>query len=204
MSYSNYSAKLGSIGSMAIVADSNPQPMPDENGRIGWSWTKMSAGSEKFNYYYYAGTHESVKVKDVTSLYFCGSIDKWTDATSEAPFFVIYTKMKGDGSDAGTWYHSRHAFVLHKGSQLIRAGEKCLFYCLGEPIDDLGGARKIPFKTRVDTGGYDIEDELLFVTLQSDSGADAGASVYAECLGMDMKSFSRRAGDTHIKMNLLS
>ena len=103
-----------------------------------------------------------------------------------------------------TLYHSRHAFSLHKNSQLVRSGEKCLFYCLGNPRDEFDGARKIPFNTRIDTGAWDINNEVSYMTLQSDSGADMGASVYTEMLGTDMFGFGSRIADSHINMNLLS
>ena len=203
MSNPNFQAKLGSTGATALIADSSPSPVADTNGRSGWSWTKDAVGSQKFNYYFYAGTYENMKIKDLSSVYFLGSIDKWTDTTNEAPFFVIYTKMTGSG-DAGAWYHSRHAFSLHKDSQLVRTGEKCLFYCLGNPRDEFDGARKIPFNTRIDTGAWDTNNEVLYMTLQSDSGADMGASVYTEMLGVDMFGFGSRIADSHINMNLLS
>ncbi len=201
MSNPNFQAKLGSAGATALIADSSPSPVADANGRPGWSWTKDMTGSQKFNYYFYSGAYENMKLKDVDSVYFLGSIDKWTDTTNEAPFFTIYTKMTGV-DDAGAWYHSRHAFSLHKDSQLVRAGEKCLFYCLANPRDGFDGARKIPFNTRTDTGAWDTNNEVLYVTLHSDSGADVGASVYSQILGMDMKSFGCRVADCHIHLNL--
>ena len=201
MSNPNFQAKLGSAGATALIADSSPSPVADANGRPGWSWTKDMTGSQKFNYYFYSGAYENMKLKDVDSVYFLGSIDKWTDTTNEAPFFTIYTKMTGSG-DEGAWYHSRHAFSLHKDSQLVRAGEKCLFHCIGQPRDGFDGARKIPFNTRIDTGAWDTNNEVLYVTLHSDSGADVGASVYSQILGMDMKSFGCRVADCHIHLNL--
>ena len=201
MSNPNFTARLGSAGATALIADSFPSPFPDANGRPGWSWTKDAVGSQKFNYYFYSGAYENMKIRDVDSIYFLGSIDKWTDTTNEAPFFTIYTKMTGSG-DEGAWYHSRHAFSLHKDSQLVRAGEKCLFHCIGQPRDGFDGARKIPFNTRIDTGAWDTNNEVLYVTLHSDSGADVGASVYSQILGMDMKSFGSRVAASHIHLNL--
>jgi len=201
MSNPNFTARLGSAGATALIADSSPSPVADTNGRPGWSYTKDAVGSQKFNYYFYSGAYENMKLKDVDSIYFLGSIDKWTDQTNEAPFFVIYTKMTGV-DDEGAWYHSRHAFSLHKNSQLVRAGEKCLFYCLANPRDEFEGSRKIPFNTRLDTGAWDTNNEVLYVTLQSDSGADVGASVYSQILGMDMESFGSRVADSHIHLNL--
>ena len=202
MTSSNFQYQLGSMASTAIQADSAPTATTDANGRPGWSYTKVS-GDEKFNYYFYNGTHEAMKHKEVKSMFFCGSIDQWSNQTSEAPFFVIYTKMKMDGTDAGAWYHSKHAYALHKDTQLIRPGEKCLFYCLQIPEEEFGGVRKIPLRTRIDTGEHDLEDEVLFMTLQSDSGA-AEQSTYVESLGANICGFGRCVGPHSINMKLIS
>ena len=197
----NYQSRLGSTGAMQIQADSQPTATYDENGRPGWSYTKLE-GNEKFNWYFYSGAHENLTCKDVATMSFNGSIDAWSNQTSEAPFFTLYTKMKMDGSDAGSWYHSRHAYALHKDSQLIRAGEKCVFYALEEPSHDYG-LRKIPFRNRIDTGSYDGDNEILTIALQSDSAASQ-CSVYAEKLGLDCKPFMRGVDKTCVNIKLMS
>lgn len=190
--YGLIQSKLGTPGAMAIQADSLPLAIADESDRPGWKYVKdMSSNpTDKFNWYFYSGAYESLECKDIKSIFMCGCIDKWEGQTSQAPFLVLYTKMKGDGTDAGAWYHSRHAWTLHNGSQLVRAGERCLFYCLDEPRDDYDGARKVKFNNRVDTGIWDDSNEVLTCSLQSDSGA-----VSMECLvknmGMDCLSFNR-------------
>ena len=201
MNNANFQLKLGSAGATAMQADSMPLAVADSNGRSGWSYTKVS-GSEKYNYYFYSGSYEQMKMKHVKNMFYCGSIDAWSGLQNEAPFFVIYTKPRGDGSDAAAWYHSRFAYTLHAASQLIRAGEKCVFYCLREPEQDFGDVRKIPFNNRIDTGIFDLEDEVLYMTLQSDSGA-VQQSTYVECLGAEMDTFDRRVADNHINMKLI-
>ena len=202
MTHDNFQFKIGSTASTALQADSVPSAVADPNGRPGWLYKKVMA-AEKFNWYFYSGSFENMKMKNVQSMFFCGSIDAWTNVSNEAPFFIIYTKMKFDGTDAGAFYHSKHAYTLHLGSQLVRAGEKCLFFCLQEPVEDFGGARKIPFRNRIDTGAHDPEDEVLYMTLQSDSGATS-QSTYVEFLGADMSAFDRRIADNHINMKLIS
>ena len=197
----NFQSRLGSTGSMKIQADSLPLASYDEDGRPGWKYTKLE-GSEKFNWYFYSGAHENLTCKDVATISFVGSIDAWSNQTSEAPFFTLYTKMKMDGSDSGSWYHSRHAFVLHKDSQLVRAGEKCIFYALEEPTHDYG-LRKIPFRTRVDAGSFNGDDEILAIALSSDSAASQ-CSVYVENLNLDCKPFLRGIDKTCINRKRLS
>jgi hypothetical protein len=201
MSIPNFQLKLGTTGATMFQADSLPLAQADVNGRSGWSYNKVS-GAEKFNWYFYSGTYETMKMKHVKNMYFLGSIDVWTGIQNEAPFFVIYTKPKGDGTDAGAWYHSKIAYALHSASQLIRAGEKCLFYCMSEPEQDFGNVRNVPFKNRIDTGVFDLEDQVLYMTLHSDSGAVA-QSTYVESLGAEMDGFDRRVADNHINMKLI-
>lgn len=191
--YGFFQAKLGSPGAMAIVADTLPTPQMDMDDRPGWKYTKDmgSNPTDKFNYYFYGGALESLKCKNVSSLFMCGSVDKWTNQTNECPFFVLYTKMKGDGTDTGSWYHSRHAFSLHKESQLIRAGERCVFYAVGEPMETFEGARKIRLNTRTDTGVWNGENEVMYCTVQSDSGAVA-MECLTEHMGMNCHSFDRQ------------
>ena len=187
-----FQSKLGTVGATAIQADSLPLAIADDSDRPGWKYIK-DAGSnptDKFNYYFYGGAYESLKCKDVASLFFCGSIDKWTNTANEAPFFVLYTKPKGDGTDAAAWYHSRHAYTLHMGSQLIRTGERCVFYALSEPEPIFNGSRKIKFNTRIDTGAWNEENQVLYCTVQSDSGAPA-MECLVEHMGMDCLSHSR-------------
>lgn len=185
-------SKLGTAGAMAIQADSLPSAVVDDSDRPGWKYVKdaSSAASDKFNWYFYSGTYENVKVKDIKSVFMCGSVDKWEGVGSQVPYFVLYTKMKGDGSDAGAWYHSCHAFTVITSSQLIRAGERCVFHCLGEPVEKFDGARKVRFNNRVDTGVWDLNNEVLTVSLHSDSGASS-VETLVENMGMDCHSFNR-------------
>lgn len=209
MSNPNFQVKLGSAGATALKADTIPEPVADPNGRPGWSYTKVASGeggggvgaNDKFNYYFYSGLYETMKLKDVLSMSFLGSIDNWTGVANQAPFFMIYTKMTGS-NDAGSWYHSKHAYVLNTATNLIRTGEKCQFYCLSKPVHKHADARLVEFRTRIDTGTYDPEGEVLAMTLHSDSAALA-PSVYCEELQANMHSFTRHGGATSIQLKLI-
>lgn len=165
--------KNGTAAAMAVEGG-QATPVADPNGRVGWNFTRMAGAAppdDKFNYFFWAGTYQNMKIKDLKSLFCLGSIDAWTKTASEMFFFVIYTKPKFDGSDQEVWYHSRHAYTMDINNNVIQPMEKCLFYALNEPINDFDGARKIPLKNRIDTGIFNQENELLYCTLHSDSGA---------------------------------
>ena len=88
MSKPNFQLKLGTTSATLFQADSIPLAAADANGRPGWSYSKLS-GDEKFNWYFYSGTYENMKVSAVKNMYFCGSIDIWSGLGNEAPFFVL-------------------------------------------------------------------------------------------------------------------
>ena len=203
MSIPNFQVKLGTTGAAALEADSQPTAMPDFNGRTGWIYLKdqYSQPADKFNWYFYSGAYENMKLKDVQSMSFLGSIDVWSGVGNQAPFFIIYTKPTGSG-DAGDFYHSKHAYTLNPSTNLIRVGERCQFYCLAKPKHQHLNSRLIEFANRIDTGTYDPENEVLYMTLHSDSGA-ALASVYCEELQANMHSFVRNGGATDIQIKLI-
>ena len=199
MSIPNFQAKLGSVGSMAIIADSSPQPMPDENGRPGWSYTKMM-GSEKFNYYFYSGMYERTKLRDIKGIWFVGAVDAWTNQTNELPWFVVYTKMTGVG-DAGTWYHSAVRHQLNKNGNIVRAGECCLWKA-GLPDVTVEGARTLAMNLTSVVGTYNEDDEILAISLHSDSGATE-MSCYVENMGVEFHQHHRHTKETIVNMKLL-
>ena len=202
-SYPNFQVKLGETAAYALQADSQPTAVPDPNGRPGWIYVKdnTSQPSDKFNWYFYSGTYEDMKLKDVQSMSFLGSIDTWTADSKQAPFFIIYTKPTGSG-DAGAFYHSAHAYTLNRSTNLIRAGERCQFWCIAKPKHQHLNSRLIEFANRIDTGTYDPESEVLYMTLHSDSAATE-ASVYCEELQANMHSFCRNGGPTDIQLKLI-
>lgn len=197
----NFQSRLGSTGAMEIQSDSQPTAMYDEDGRPGWKYTKMEP-SDKLSWKIYSGANETLTCKDVASISFIGSIDVWNNLAHQAPFFTVYTKMKNDGSDAGGWFHSKHSYMLHKDSQLIRKGEKCVFYALGEPSKE-SGLREIPLRTRDDNGEYDGDNEVQSVSLHSALWGN-NFSVYVEKLNLDCKPFLRGVDKTCINIKLLS
>lgn len=165
--------KNGTAAAMAVQGG-QATPVANPNDHAGWTYTKVPGAvtpDDKINYFYWGGQYQDMKIRDLKSLFCLGSIDSWTKILNEMLFFVIYTKPKGDGSDQEVWYHSKHAYVLDINTQTIQVGEKCLFYALAEPLKDFDGARKIPLRDRIDTGDYDPNDELLMLSLHSDSGA---------------------------------
>ena len=198
MSIPNFQAKLGSAGSASIIADSSPQPIADPNGRPGWSYTKMM-GSEKFNYYFYSGVHETARLRDIKGIWFVGSVDAWTNKTSELPWFVVYTKPTGVGD--ASWYHSAVRHQLSKNGNIVRAGERCLWK-VGFPDVIVEGARVLKMDTTNVVGDYNEDDEILAISLHSNSGATA-MSCYVENMGVEFHQHQRHTKETIVNLKLL-
>ena len=199
MSIANFQAKLGSAGSTALIADSSPQPIADPNGRPGWSYTK-TAGAEKFNYYFYGGQYETARLRDIKGMWFVGSVDAWTNQTNELAFFIVYTKMTGSG-DAGAWYHSAILHHVNKNRNIIRAGERCMWQ-VGVPDIKIEDTRVLKMDTTSVVGEYNEDDEILYMTLHSDSGATA-MSCYVENMGVEFHQHQRHTKETIVNMKLL-
>jgi len=193
-------AKLGSPGATAIQADSAPLAVADANDRPGWLYVKdgSSAPADKFNWYYYDGTNYSVSLKHMKSLFWVGSVDTF----GGNPFIVVYTKMTGSG-DAGAWYHSRHSYSLNPANQTVQTGERCIFHALEAPVLEFDGARKIALELRIDTGAYNPDSEILYITLHSDS-SDAAVTALVENMGVDFHQHQYHTKERTVNLKVIT
>ena len=163
----NAQVKVDSPSGMAVYADSNPPPMADMNGRDGWLFSKNSVSNGKFNYYMWAQGSQAITLSRVDSIAFRASIDTYTNISS-VPFLTIYTKPTGVG-DAGAFYHSRITYTV-TNTPLISLGESCVFYAESLPLHS-EEYRDIPLHNKIVTGDGLPTEEILYVTIHSDSGA---------------------------------
>ena len=165
---SNSQVKLTSPSGIAVYADSSPPPTSDLNGREGWLFTK-SSGTQKFNYYLWSQGSYPLRLQDLRSVFMCGSVDTYSNRSS-VPFIVIYTKPTGSG-DAQPWYHSRISYSIDEPSNIIMLGEKVQFFShMVRPADNYG-YRQIALATQIKDGDCLPNEEILYITLQSDSAA---------------------------------
>tara|TARA_R110002073_G_scaffold122086_2_gene265077 strand:+ start:30 stop:620 length:591 start_codon:yes stop_codon:yes gene_type:complete len=178
MSY-NAKVQLTSNEGMAIYADSSPAPMPDLNGRDGWLFKKTS-GAEKFNYYYWAEGSRALTLADIQSHYIVASVDTYTNIQS-VPFIVIYTKPTGVG-DAGAFYHSKIAYTISR-SEIVNLGEIVQYYThLSRPFT-INGYRQVPLSIEIKTGDALPTEEILYMTIHSDSAAADNCSILVSRAG---------------------
>lgn len=179
----NSKVLLGSNTSLGVYADSLPIPQQDEDNRDGWLFNKISAGTDKFNYYFYGEGNTPMTLQDLTSLNAIITVDNYQSNTS-LPFFVVYTKMKMDGTDTGSFYHSKKAYTFSP-NQIIDVGEKINIWSLKEHTY-YNNHRSLKFNEPVITGNPLETDEILTISIQSDSGAPQNTKILIREVGYDL------------------
>ena len=162
-----------------VVADSTGKFSRDTNERDGWYYVN-TASADKFNLYYFDGLQETVTLGQIKSVWARITIDNFQGQAGNIPHFAIYTKPTGSG-DAGAFYHSRICYE-YNSDEHIGVGEECVFYGLNEPQESMDN-RKVRLNSKDVLGDGESSEEVLFITLQSNSGATAGQ---VQCLIADL------------------
>ena len=175
----NRKVKLTSPSGVALYADSSPAPTLDLDDRAGWLWTKVVADTTKFNYYFYGQGNTAFKVSDIESLNAVISIDTHPSIVS-VPFFIVYTKPTGVG-DYAAWYHSKFIYTMDAG-QIIDLGEKISMWS-GNKGANNNDYRSVGFNTILTNGDANTNEEILFISIQSDSASLITTKILIESLG---------------------
>ena len=178
----NSQVKLTSTSGIAVYADSLPAPTADLNGREGWLYTKTT-GAEKFNYYLWSQGSRPLRLRDLRSVYMVASVDTYTNVAS-VPYVVIYTKPTGVG-DEQPWFHSKIAHVFNIQSNQIMLGEKVQFYTHQLPPIANYGVRQIQLPIEIKTGEALPDEEILYITLHSDSAAASNTQILISDFGIE-------------------
>ena len=110
------------------------------------------------------------------------SVDTYTNVTS-VPFVVVYTKPTGVG-DAEVWYHSKIAYTIHEQTTNIMLGEKVQFYTHQIIPTDNYGFRQISLPIEIKTGDALPDEEILYITLHSDSSAPDNTTILVSDFGV--------------------
>ena len=174
-------AKIGTA-SGTQVAGGEQAPIADPDERDGWLFVKALADTAKFNYYFYGQGNLPITLGDITSIWANISIDVWAETLSE-PFINIFTKPTGAG-DAGAWYHSKIVCGLQTGEHII-LGQTVRAWAYSKP-EAHTNRRQVSFNNRTTTGDGLPAEEILYITIHSDSGAPAGTQILVESVGYTM------------------
>jgi hypothetical protein len=150
-----FSKDLDQTSAAAVAADSGNVPgvnyweLADEKLSFIRTATLPNSGDNKFNFYTFSSDSASLgdmaigRFHTITSEF---ELDKPLDVH---PFFAIYTKPKGDGTDRGSWYNSRYVILCETGKE----------YKLTDSD---------PVSTLVSTS-FSQYDEILTIAIGSDS-----------------------------------
>jgi len=178
----NSKVLVSSASGVAVYAGSLPVPVSDPNNRKGWYYAK-TAGAEKFNYYYYGEGSRPIQLREVKEYYFVGAVDTYVNHSS-LPFLIVYTKPLGDGQDGGSWYRTRIIYSLPT-SELIQLGIKAQFSSVANTGTRFPYAQK-HLSTVLVTGPNNPAEEILTMSVHSDSAADNGAKILISHVGYEL------------------
>ena len=173
--------KIGTSQGLSVSADSSPAPFADPDDRAGWLFQKTFPGSDKFNYYFYGEGSQPFTVSQLNAMSAVIRIDNY-QGISSVPFFAVYTKPTGVG-DAGAWYHSRRTYMMDL-PRTVLLGERVCAWSLKEP--ESNGIRKISFQRASTVGDYAPSEEILTISIGSDSNAPQNTQILVESLNLEL------------------
>jgi hypothetical protein len=163
---------LSNSAALAVIAPAEGVPVADPDG--GWAYINSSeVSSNNINWYFHTQDASSTK----TLAEYSGFYTKVElISVGSLPFFNLYTKPKGDGTDAGGWYGSRRTYTF-PASPSLSAGDTVLMY-IG---DDLPATFvdiphiQLQFAPGASNGSDDSTQELLQIGLGTSSAAAPNA-----------------------------
>ena len=175
--------KIGTASATAVIGGEQPG-IADENGREGWLFRKVAAGTDKINWYFYGTGNKQLPLSSLRNISATISIDNYQDSTS-LPFIIVYTIPTGIG-DAGAWYHSKITYRI-QDNQTIILGEAINIWTHTPPTQN-NSLRSIPFNTKTILGDAAPEEPILTIAINTDSVAPALTQILVEELGLTLHS----------------
>lgn len=184
----NSKVKVDSVDGIAVYADTAPAPTADINTRQGWLHHKLTANTDKFNYYFYgsAGSSRQYTLGEFVGAFATCVIDNYQSHGESVPFINVYTKPTAEDILLGRFYHTKRTFGL--GAEgIIVVGENINLYCGVKPV--LANTnRYVHLSTTADDGpGLDTE-EILYMTLHTDSDSPINTRVLVSTMGYTLGS----------------
>ena len=170
----NINVLLGSDFGILLQASSIPLAAKDpQNGRKGWYYTNYNGVDSglKMMWFIFDGTSTTYTVGNLKQL--SSVLTRDIVGNSPAPFFSVYTKPTGSGDIIPTFAHSSR---VYQPQQKPIFGEKhCMYWSSdGSTPVNSDNLLLLDSEIAVTNGDYTDEQEIAFITLQTDSGAVAG------------------------------
>jgi len=166
-----YPLTVTDMAKVVLDIASSAQVFPDEQAPTyssdgGWFFKNDAAGA-KINWYFAGQTTETKTLEDYSGFY---TVVKLHSVLS-LPFFSLYTKPKGDGTDAGSWYGSRRVFTFPANHNLSPDTEVMMYYGADLPAT-YPDIPHIPLvlDSGSSNGTGDDSQELLTISFGTNSG----------------------------------
>ena len=167
----------GSPASTAIQGGEQA-PVTDTNGRSGWLFVKALTGTAKFNYFFYGEGSQAITLGEIKNIYANISNDNYLGGVTN-PFIIVYTKPTGVG-DAGAWYHSKITYKI-PSSWNVQSGE--IITIRTNLMTTNFGYRTCWLSDKTVDGDAALDEEILYMTIHSDSGAPAATQILVSEVG---------------------
>ena len=160
------------------IADSTLLPIKDPTSAPMAGWYINNAGGDKANYYFYGKTN----LPEVHTLDELKYLYALVDIRAGGNLYLnVYTQRQNDGNDAGAWYRSRLNYIIGGSGSTGTTGLSLLYVNKGEqPSDIFDSVQRVeclldPFSSNGLQAGT---EQILTISIQSDSGAPAGTIEY--------------------------
>ena len=160
------------------IADSTLLPIKDPSSSPMAGWYINNAGGDKANYYFY-GKSNLPEVHTLDELKYLYAL---VDIRAGGNLYLnVYTQRQNDGNDAGSWYRSRLNYIIGGSGSTATTGLSLLYVNNGEqPSDIFDSVQRVeclldPFSSNGPQAGT---ENILTISIQSDSGAGAGTIEY--------------------------
>lgn len=178
----NGKVKIGSASGLS-VAGGEQAPVYDPDIRHGWYFKKDVADTAKFNYYFYGEGNKAVTLGELKSVFANVTIDNYQNISS-VPFFIVYTKPTGV-NDYDSWYHSKVIYTMD-ASSTIMLGEEIEIYSINKQTKHHKHRRMVSFNTKLLSGEGLSTEEILTVSIHSDSSAPANTQILVKNVGIEI------------------
>jgi len=146
-----------------------PDPL---NITSGWHFKNTADLTNKINWYYVSNSNPAVTMtlSNLTAQYAVVDV-----RAAGAPYFIVYTKPAGDGSDAAPWYRSRKVYAP-AGYDLTSYVGQTVFMHWGVDTGDFPSLPRVEctldsFST---VGPQDVTEEVLVGNISTSTSYPAG------------------------------
>ena len=154
---------LGTTGETVLVADSTIKAKVDSNMRDGWYFENKVAGS-KYNLYKFGGSAEVIRYSHIKTIYSRLYIDG-----PSMPFFHIYTKPLGDGTDHEFWYNSKWTYFFNFSNFTGVGVENVLFASVNSPVTNIDFNVQQYRNTGELIDGPGTDGDILYIAMGTDT-----------------------------------